>query len=690
MVQISRILQTNQREPALADSRTTEVNAASSGIQQAFDASNTVEGESRFRTVFVNQEGFDEFRKFLTNVFMQCDEDKFETLMRDILDNPELDTDEKIYEVLSERISEAKKSIGGVKSCGLGTIASLLAALRALGRLKGDLAEQVKRVMGNIEKIDGYLEIGYPGRMIRPIMGKLKVNGPIIVVNDGEDLAQRGFPFTRPYNKVVPLADYEPISEETAADSSLDMVSCFIGLHHRSNEDGALDRFVDSIHRVLRPGGTFILMDHDAKTKELQDLCWVVHGVFNAATGEAPQTDREEYRSFQSMEYWKNYLEGRGFELVTEEADFQIREGDPTMNTVVRFRKKPEGLQNVKDALDRTPGYAREQWKTFSSIPEWYNVGYSKAYGEFLQGNDMNRFSFMKHVTEYWKVFGNSWNMAREHSGFWELMGSDFIAMDLFIGVTMTLECLYRSLASTPLALFNGKSRQGATNLLKQAIAGDAKEYAEFINHTPFYSYPYFGQVVEFWTQLVQQQTHGTFKFWKWEKLLSKESLGNFYLTLVMSLEYLAKGAVSAPIAWVYGSGSFKEADRIGMLIDVSSMESLPEGCEEIESFSTDQLMHVENPRYLPNTRLMVELSQSGAKFVNISGQEWIAVKLFVEKGATMDVIDGCESRFTYPDPTNPDRDVVVLKVPVDNLNETLAKVMENGLAVEQVHVHDF
>ncbi len=655
---------------------------------------NSAPDESKFRTVFRTDEGFKTFRDFLTNIFMQLDEDKFEGLMRDILSDQALVTDEQIYDVLSKRIGEAKKGIFGINSFGLGAIGSMLAALRSLGKLKGDLAEQVKTVMGKITKIDGYLEIGYPGRMVRPIQGKLKMNGPIIVVNDGEDIVQRGFPFTRPYNKIVPLKDYQPISKETAADASLDMVSCFIGLHH-IEDFNTIDRFVRSIHRVLRPGGTFILMDHNADTKEMKDLCWVVHSVFNAATGETSETEKNEFRGFDSIRYWKIMLGSCGFELVTDEKEFQVRAGDPTKNTVLRFRKKPNGIDNIEEALNRTPGYVREQWKTFSSIPEWYNVDYSKGYADSLQSHDMNQFSYLKHIVDYWKVFANSWNAAREHSGFWELMASDFIVMDLFIGVTMTMESVYRAIASTPLALLNSKSRQGATNPLKIFMAQDADEYSKFINHTPFYNYPYFKQTAQFWTHFIQALTNGKgINVFKWNNPVSRETLGNLYQTILMSVEYMTKGVASAPIAWMYGSGSLKEPEKIGMLIDVSALdEDLNDDVDLIEEFEDDEMMHVENPRYIPNTKLMVEMSNDGVKFINIAGQKQVAVKVAMPKGTEQNqfIMNGCKPKFAYTDPTDAEQKYLVLDVEVAHLDEVLNFIhVDSEIPIKSIHVHDF
>ncbi len=227
---------------------------------------------SSYREVFCQAGGQrEEFRDFLRNIFMQLDDQKFYPLIDSILKNEHL-SDQEIYEELCSRIGEAN----------FGKVGTPLAALKSLKVLKKELSEQIDQVMGTQKKVDGYVEIGYPGRMVRPLRGKLEMSGPTIVVNDQESLGdymQSGFP--RPYQKFVSLNDYSPIPESQIPNASVDLVTCFIGLHHIPPEK--VEAFVQSIQRVLRPGGSFVLMDHDAGSPAMQKLVSTVHSVFNAA-----------------------------------------------------------------------------------------------------------------------------------------------------------------------------------------------------------------------------------------------------------------------------------------------------------------------------------------------------------------------------------------------------------------------
>jgi SAM-dependent methyltransferase len=63
----------------------------------------------------------------------------------------------------------------------------------------------------------------------------------------------------------VPLQDYEPIAQAAIADASVDLVTCYVGLHHMTAE--RLTPFLASVARILRPGGVFIVRDHDVDSR---------------------------------------------------------------------------------------------------------------------------------------------------------------------------------------------------------------------------------------------------------------------------------------------------------------------------------------------------------------------------------------------------------------------------------------
>ena len=96
----------------------------------------------------------------------------------------------------------------------------------------------------------------------------------------------------------VALGDYAAIAKDAVADGSLDLVTCYIGLHHAPLD--VLDGFMASVARVIRPGGRFILRDHDVKSPSMAAFVGLAHTVFNAGLGVPWVENERELRHFRS------------------------------------------------------------------------------------------------------------------------------------------------------------------------------------------------------------------------------------------------------------------------------------------------------------------------------------------------------------------------------------------------------
>ena len=130
------------------------------------------------------------------------------------------------------------------------------------------------------------------------------------------------------------LDDYDPIPEPRIPDASLDLVTCYIGLHHCPREK--LADYLRSVHRILRPGGKFVLRDHDAGTEAAKTFCSLVHTVFNAGLGESWDFDRQELRLFEGVDFWVEQITEMGF---TDTGQRLLQANDPSLNTLVCFVK---------------------------------------------------------------------------------------------------------------------------------------------------------------------------------------------------------------------------------------------------------------------------------------------------------------------------------------------------------------
>ncbi len=198
---------------------------------------------------------------------------------------------------------------------------------------KQEMVRQTKEFVG-LKQINGYLEIGTPGRYITSLKKELSLYAPFFAMPSQEtffDSIERGSLF--PVARILPLT-YEPLPTIIPTES-LDLVTCYTGLHHIPHEQ--LSQFLSSLARVLRPGGLLLVREHNA-TKQLIPLLHVVHSVFNAVNEVLPEEERSEVRNFQPIDTWIDIITAYGFVVYP----LHLTEGnDPTDNRLLCFKKVP-------------------------------------------------------------------------------------------------------------------------------------------------------------------------------------------------------------------------------------------------------------------------------------------------------------------------------------------------------------
>lgn len=629
-----------------------------------------VKQDSLFRQVFDRVNGQrDEVRDFLNHVFMQLDEKKFFLLIDSILENPQLD-EEQIYGALYKKIGQAKPN----------PISKLQHTLRSLKSLKEDLGDQTAHLVGQ-RKIKGYVEIGYPGRMISPLKKRMEMQGPFYVITDKERLSdhiEAGFP--RPYDQFVPLNDYAPISENAIPTASVDLVCMYIGLHHAPKEN--LDSFIASIKRIIRPGGTFILMDHDAHTKELQNLVNVVHSIFNAATGVKPEANAQEIRDFHSLQHWIHLLESHG--MTYHIHDPLIRTGDSTLNSLVRFDKplSESTQETIAESLALDPDCSRPQIQTYLTAPEWQNVRAAQRYAAFVEHEPAYRYPYFSEIGGFWKVYGQSWKAAQKQNSFSEVAFSDYNLMNLFVGTTMTLEYGTKGILGAPFALmdkaFNRNKRPSEKIPSDKERLRSLKEYGNYIENTPFYKYPYFKDIKSYWNTYLKQN-----------KSLGSRIKGLFVGT-GMTIDYTLKGLISAPMSYVYGSEAMKEAETTHLILQdrENMIETMDSNITVLKAWPEHGLKHVEIPRYMRFTEIMLKVARNSCiTCLSIAGHDKIQIDVKNPKGSVQSYA-GARAIYEIPVPTDPKHIYTALEVDVDQLCEVIRTLEKDN--VEVLFIHDY
>ena len=296
-----------------------------SGFHQKYMATH-VDKPNYFKLLMANADMKKEFEGFLKNVLQRVDCEPFYQLLEDVMSYN--DTHEDIYEELCNRLPEIMPS----------TLVDISHVLTSLSAIKGDLGAQARALLPKqVKKIDGLVEIGYPGRFVHGFKERYQVTGKIVAVCEQESLTdylQTGYP--RPYDKFQALNYQKPNLSSLDANSA-EVITCYVGLHHFPPEE--LAAFLDDVRRVLKDGGHFLLVDHDVVDEKTMTMAHMAHSVFNAVTGASLHEEITERRDFKSMAEWQAILKSHG--LVNDSPLKQefIRQGDPSRNRMMSFAK---------------------------------------------------------------------------------------------------------------------------------------------------------------------------------------------------------------------------------------------------------------------------------------------------------------------------------------------------------------
>lgn len=277
---------------------------------------------NEYAAVLDTETGRQRTKAFLTNIFHLFPEERlFDLLMASRATST---TDRDWYITV-------QNGLAGIKPF----LADLTYALPSLSVQKKEMIRQTIDIPGFPSRIDGYAEIGSPGRYVSRLRKHVPVDGDIVLINETEpsmspvDIAERGG--LRKIGRWLPL-DYSTTMLRTLDDHSYDVVTCYIGLHHAPVE--VLTDIVGGIRRILRPGGIFVMRDHDVTNMEMATFVSFAHTVFNIGTGVSADIDALDTKIFRSANEWSVLIGGNGFR---DSGIRTLQKDDPTLNTLLAF-----------------------------------------------------------------------------------------------------------------------------------------------------------------------------------------------------------------------------------------------------------------------------------------------------------------------------------------------------------------
>ena len=636
-----------------------------------------VPAESEFRAVLSTSSGHDAVYGFLQNVFHLNPEDRLQALMLEASRRHR--DDEDIYRDVQERLPVIKPILGDVRY-----------AIPALRKQKREMARQTLELLGGRRHLHGLVEIGTTGRYVSELRKHVAIEGEIVLVNDvgptnsPVDLLERGG--FRKRGRFVPLRDYAPLRPGDVADASVDLVSCYIGLHHAPPE--SLEPFLRSVARVLRPGGLFILRDHDVRTPDMNRLVSLAHTIFNAGTKVTWETNRTERRHFVSADEWVRRLEACGLRA---RGSRLAQAHDPTLNLLMAFEKPQPTAPRVtrevvaKGALalllaftlgagpavaqeePRTPApHRRSADQTYLTFSEWSLVFSPVEYAAFVQEHPPSEFPYFGHLGQFWSGYRAVTGATR---GF--PYNGEYHTMIRVIGVSTTIEYAVKAVYETLIGRLTELVAPTEPTAEDRFLARFAQEYADFIHVRPWYEYDFWGELCRFWRET---PAWGKGMLRKWER--------RYALTTELGLKAAygwALGKATQASYGVSGSDTALVVDRVPQNVEwdlptLKVLETRPDGSAVVLV-----------PRYAPFKDHARALARRKVSILEVAGNRGpVLISVLAPAGAPLPG----ETLFRQPILTMPGRERTVLTVPVPSLADALLQLDGQGVRVE--HVFDF
>jgi SAM-dependent methyltransferase len=542
-----------------------------------------------------------------------------------------------------------------------------------------DLAAQMKVLLKDIRKVDGWLDIGEPGGLMSG--PDLEITGRSITLYDNKgaimDRLAAGTAHL-PAKEKLPFS-YDLPSKEVIPNETLDLITCGIGLHHHPVEE--INDIAQRLFDMLRPGGSFVLREHDVRTVEEQQFADMAHVMFDVGTGIPFDTDTVERRFFLSLETWTRIMESHGFVRTNDPPQTVV--GDSSRNTFIRF-VKPETasslspLESMQRLAAKDPAYRRDEAKTWATTVEWADVDLATSFAEFLKEHPSQDFPYFEAAQLYWSLLSAS----KEAAG-----GVDaYKSMNMFVAGMGSLKNVFAGFTALPSKADEPRPLPDPLSPVKQQTIDDAGRYAEFIHVTPWYEYPWTEQTKDLWSTYAESRNAGT-----------KQS-GDLSTVLKKTAGNAGKAAVASPMAAFFSQPDNHQAETLGVIVRANSQQ-LGTAMKDFEG-KTGQTIDVAGsnsdyhllqiPRYVPFTEALVDLARSGAQIQEISGNSRIQlhVRVPADRANLIETdIPGATAKFTYQMPGSESTEVGY-EVQVGELARTLAAIDAQNFEV--VRFHDF
>lgn len=343
------------------------------------------------------------------------------------------------------------------------------------------------------------------------------------------------------------------------------------------------------------------------------------------------------------------------------------------------FSESPELDSEIRSGIEQSSKiillsgeekYQRSEESTFLTLPEWFIVYSAREYADFVeQKNSPSGFPYFRSITQYWENYCSVTALTHKEYGF--NMGNH--VMLFVIGNSFTAEYAMKGLYENTFGRVTEWISTSAFTEEDAYASQVSREYALFLDHTPFYSFPYAKKLQGLWTET---SFFGDEFLRKWERRFS------------LTLEYGIKSLYSSFIRSATGAAYAPTDDEI-LLITSPLLPALQHSSDRIAVVNSykEELQLVRIPRYQAFTDTILDLKDQDIVIYEIAGNDRIALTALAPFDWSQELEKGIV-HYSLPVLTRPDVQRVFIEVSVTQLLFLLRELHHQDIIIE--HLYDY
>lgn len=311
----------------------------------------------------------------------------------------------------------------------------------------------------------------------------------------------------------------------------------------------------------------------------------------------------------------------------------------------------------------------RHEERTYTTLPEWYIVFSAQEYAEFVNaGGRPSQFPFFGAISQYNEIEQAMIAAAGGEEKVDDTTRTVLTTIRWSFAFEYGVLGIYENTIGRVTEWFNFLYKSPEDRTADRI----ASEYGAFLNHTPWYAFPYTGALGSLWT---------TFD---WNSLWVR----GIERRVAFTLGYGGKAIYGGVIGYLSKSalGSAGLTTHVTVRgVSVNELSSI-NGVTEVTQ-NEDGTLSAIFPRYRAFTESAKELFARGGSFVTIQEHDTVMLSYVSSVGTTCDGVPG-EALLHMAFPTDASKERVAWKTEMASLKETFVALGECGVTVE--HIYDY